>query len=125
MAGLNNFLKNLYGQIDGARRVGLVERRAQREAALNAWIAKEAPEAGYAEAIEALDKLSEESAFAARQNYWYGNATRPQLFGAARRLYRLALENQKPNDERESGYQERDMTHDGDGASLRPRGRQG
>jgi hypothetical protein len=110
LAGLNNFLKNLYGQIDGARRVGLVERRAQREAALNAWIAKEAPEAGYAEAIEALDKLSEESAFAARQNYWYGNATRPQLFGAARRLYRLALENQKPNDERESGYQERDMT---------------
>ncbi len=110
LSGLNNFLKNLYGQIDGARRVGLVDRRAQREAALNAWIAKEAPDAGYAEAIEALDKLSEESAFAARQNYWHGNATRPQLFGAARRLYRLAIENEKPNEDRESGYQERDMT---------------
>ncbi len=110
LAGLNNFLKNLYGQIDGARRVGLVDRRAQREAALNDWIAKNAPDAGYTEAITALDALSEESAFAARQDYWYNNATRPQLFGVARRLYRLSLENQKPNEERESGYQERDMT---------------
>jgi hypothetical protein len=110
LSGLNNFLKNLYGQIDGARRVGLVERRKERETELNDWIAKNANDAGYAEAITALDELSEESAFAARQNYWYGNATRPQLLRAAQRLYRLSKENQKPDAERESGYQERDMT---------------
>jgi V8-like Glu-specific endopeptidase len=109
LAGLNNFEKNLRGQINGARRVGLVDRRRAREDALNAWIAADASRAGYAEAIAALDALSEESATAARTNFWYNNATRPQLLGAAQRLYRLAKEKEKPNAQRESGYQERDM----------------
>ncbi|MBO6769361.1 MAG: S46 family peptidase [Erythrobacter sp.] len=109
LAGLNNFEKNLRGQIDGARRVGLVDRRRDREAALNAWIAADASRQPYATAIAALDALSEESATAARTNFWYNNATRPQLLGAAQRLYRLAKEKEKPNAQRESGYQERDM----------------
>ncbi|MEM7729703.1 MAG: S46 family peptidase [Pseudomonadota bacterium] len=109
LAGLNNYMKNLGGQIEGARRVGLVDRRAQREAALDAWIAAEAPDAGYVEAIAALDALSEESAQAARTNYWYNQATRPQLLGAAQRLYRLSKERVLPDAERESGYQARDM----------------
>lgn len=109
LAGINNYMKNLGGQMDGARRVGLVDRRAEREAALNAWIATEAPEAGYAEALVALDALSEESAQAQRSSYWYNNATRPQLLGVAQRLYRLSHEQLKDNADRESGYQERDM----------------
>jgi len=109
LAGLNNFMKNLGGQIEGARRVDLVGRRAEREAALNAWIAAEAPDAGYAEAIEALDALAEETAMAAQQSYWFGNATRPQLYNIARRLYRLSKESGKPDADRETGYQERDL----------------
>ncbi|WP_370189676.1 S46 family peptidase [Qipengyuania sp.] len=109
LAGLNNYEKNLRGQIDGARRVGLVERRRQREAALNAWIGADRTRAKYAKAIAALDALSQESATAARTNFWYNNATRAQLLSAAQRLYRLAKEKEKPNAERESGYQERDM----------------
>ncbi|WP_417322524.1 S46 family peptidase [Erythrobacter aureus] len=109
LAGLNNFEKNLRGQIDGARRVGLVDRRRAREDALNAWIAADASRQPYAAAIAALDALSEESATAARTNFWYNNATRPQLLSAAQRLYRLAKEKEKPNAQRESGYQERDM----------------
>lgn len=109
LAGLNNFEKNLRGQIDGARRVGLVERRQSREAALDAWIAADRSRAGYGKAIAALDTLTEESAKAARTNFWYGNVTRPQLLSAAQRLYRLAKEKQKPDAQRESGYQDRDM----------------
>lgn len=109
LAGINNYMKNLGGQMDGARRVGLVERRAEREAALNAWIAAEAPDAGYAEALVALDALSAESAQAQRSSYWYNNATRPQLLGVAQRLYRLSHESLKDNADRESGYQDRDM----------------
>jgi len=109
LAGLNNYMKNLGGQMDGARRVGLVERRAEREAALDAWIAAEAPDEGYAEALIALDALTVESAQAQRSSYWYNNATRPQLLGVAQRLYRLSHEQMKDDADRESGYQERDM----------------
>ncbi len=110
LAGLNNFEKNLRGQIEGARRVGLVDRRRDREAALGEWIAADASRAGYSEAIAALAELSQESAQASRTNFWYNNATRPSLLSAAQRLYRLSQERKKPNAERESGYQDRDMT---------------
>lgn len=109
LAGLNNSEKNLRGQIEGARRVGLVDRRREREAALAAWIKADPRRAGYGDAIAQLAALSEESTQAARTSYWYGNATRPALLGVAARLYRLAKENQKPNAERESGFQERDL----------------
>lgn len=109
LASLNNLNKNLGGQIEGARRVDLIERRATREEGLNNWIAAKAPNKGYAEAIEKLDALSTETATATRSNYWYNNATRPQLLGIAQRLYRLSHERMKPNSERESGYQERNM----------------
>ncbi len=110
LAGLNNFYKNLGGQVKGAKRVGLVERRAQRENTLNEWVAKNDDGQGFADAITDLDALSQESAQASRQQYWYRNVTRPSLLGAAKRLYRLSKESEKPDAERESGYQERDLT---------------
>ena len=109
LAGLNNYEKNLRGQIEGARRVGLIERRREREAALADWIAADPSRAAYGPAIENLAELSQESATAARTSFWYGNATRAQLLSVAQRLYRLAKEREKPNAQRESGYQERDM----------------
>ncbi len=109
LAGLNNFEKNLRGQIEGARRVGLVERRRQREAALAEWIAADPSRADYGTAIADLEALAQESAAAARTGFWYNNATRPQLLSAAQRIYRLAKEREKPDARREPGYQERDM----------------
>ena len=110
LSGLNNVEKNFRGQIAGARRVDLVGRRAAREAALADWIAADPSHAAYSEAIARVDQIAQEQADASRKNFWYNNATRPQLLGAAQRLYRLAKEHQKPNAERESGYQERDET---------------
>ena len=109
LAGLNNFLKNLKGQIDGARRNDLVGRRAQREAELNAWIAADPHRMMLGQAIEELDALSGERAVEAKRSFWYGNALRPQLLSAAQRLYRLAHERGKPDAAREGGYQDRDM----------------
>ena len=109
LASLNNFEKNTRGQLEGARRVGLVERRAEREQALAAWIAADPDRAAYGEASSGLTALSEETAQAARQAFWYNFATRPSLLSAAQRLYRLSHERQKPDAQRESGYQERDM----------------
>lgn len=110
LAGLNNAEKNFRGQMEGAERVGLVDRRRDREAALAEWIAADPSRAEYSTAISALADLSQESATAARTNFWYSNASRAAMFGVASRLYRLAKERQKPNAERESGYQERDIT---------------
>lgn len=110
LSGLNNVVKNFGGQIEGARRVGLVDRRAAREAELNAWIDADASRAGFADAISALDELAQESASEAQRSFWYNNATRPQMLSTAQRLYRWSLERQKPDAERERGYQDRDLT---------------
>ncbi len=109
LAGLNNYLKNRKGQVEGARRVGLVERRGAREAALLEWIETQPDADSYIESIRALDLLSEQIAAVNRQSFWYDQARRPQLLSAARRLYRLALEREKPDGERKPGYQERDL----------------
>lgn len=109
LAGLNNFMKNIGGQIEGARRVGLVDRRAARESALAEWIDAEAPDSGFAETLSKLDALTEEGAQATRDNWFYNNATRSTMLSTAQRLYRLAIEREKPDAERESGYQARDM----------------
>jgi len=77
---------------------------------LNKWIAQTDDEEGFAAAIKDLDELSQETALANRKNYWYRNVKRPQLLGSAIRLYRLSRENQKPDAEREQGFQERDMS---------------
>lgn len=110
LAGLNNYHKNRIGQIKGARRAGLAERRAEHEAKLNAWIAADASRETFAEAVRDLDQLIEEQNAKGRQSFWYDYASGPQLLSAARQLYRLAKEKDKPDSEREPGYQDRDLT---------------
>ncbi|MCI4646227.1 MAG: S46 family peptidase [Hyphomonadaceae bacterium] len=108
LASLNNFMKNLGGQIEGAERVGLLDRRAEREQALASWIIEQG-DADTAQAITLLDMLSEQIAAADRRAFWYDHVRRPQLLSAARKLYRLARERELPDAEREPGFQERDM----------------
>ena len=109
LAGINNGMKNIEGQLEGARRQRLVERRAQRDAALDAWIAADEKNAPLADAIRDYDALARESADVSRRYYHYNAARSSQLLDIARRLYRLAREQQKPDAEREPGYQERDL----------------
>jgi hypothetical protein len=110
LAGLNNLLKNLGGQLDGAERVGLTDRRAAREKALAHWANANPSRAIHAEAFDKMDKLVDEMNADARKDFWYNRVTSSQLLRAAQRLYRLAKEREKPDIEREPGYQERDMT---------------
>ncbi len=109
LASLNNYEKNRRGQIEGARRVGLVDLRREREAELDAWIAADPARAKYGKAIAQLDALTEEEAAADRADMWYQYATNSQLLNAAQRLYRLSIERQKPDAKRAPGYQDRDM----------------
>ncbi|MDE0660951.1 MAG: S46 family peptidase [Gammaproteobacteria bacterium] len=109
LAGINNGMKNAEGQLEGARRQRLVERRAQRDAALYDWVAADEGSAPLAQAIREYDALARESAEVSRRYYHYNGARGSQLFDVARRLYRLAREQQKPDAEREPGYQRRDL----------------
>ena len=110
LAGLNNFMKNIGGQLEGAERVGLRARRGERDAALQKWVATDPSGTTYSEAFAELDGLVDDITADARQDFWYDRVTSPQLLGAAQRLYRLAREQEKPDAEREPGYQDRDLT---------------
>lgn len=109
LASLNNFMKNTEGQLEGAKRVGLAERRAAREKELLDWIGDVKERQQYKESIAELDKLQKEINAFSKANFLYDNANRSQLLGVAKGLYRLAIEKQKPDEEREPGYQERDI----------------
>ncbi|MEO0410793.1 MAG: S46 family peptidase [Pseudomonadota bacterium] len=109
LAGLNNYSKNRKGQIEGARRTRLAERRADQEAAFDAWAKAETARAPYLEAVKQLDTLIDMDVAADKQAFWDGYAQSGRLLSAAKTLYRLAKERGKPDGEREAGFQERDL----------------
>ena len=109
LSGLNNYMKNLGGQVEGARRVDLTGRRQQREAALLDWVATRHGRTYYRRSISRLEAVIADKNQDARQHFWFNYALRPQLLAAAHQLYRLSRERQKPDAEREPGYQDRDL----------------
>ena len=110
VAGLNNALKLYQGQLDGfAQMDDPVGMKRAREDALKAWLAGRGAE-GEAQ-VAALAELERELAAteATRErNRWFPSAATGGLTGTAVTLYRNAIEQAKPDAERESGYQERD-----------------
>ena len=109
LASLNNFLKNTQGQLEGAKRVGLVSRRAEREEALTSWLTSQDKNA-LVDNITQLDSVMEERIRNNKQNFWYKNLSRAQLLSVAKQLYRNSIESEKPDAEREPGFQERDRS---------------
>src|SRR5690606_8736218 len=110
IAGLNNALKLYQGQLDGfAQMDDPVGMKRAREDALKAWLATRGDE-GKAQ-VEALAELERELAdneATRERDRWFPSVTSGSLTGTAVRLYRNAIEQAKPDAERESGYQERD-----------------
>ena len=110
MAGWNNTSKNYDGQLEGFQRNGVLGIKQREEAAVLAWL-KSQGEAGKAalqahaqlEALVAQDRQTQERDLVA------GMFGRTGVLGTATTLYRLAIEKAKPDAERESGYQERDL----------------
>ncbi|WP_299599023.1 S46 family peptidase [uncultured Microbulbifer sp.] len=111
IAGLNNYAKNFTGMMEGYDRSDLLQRKQQLEKSLQAWIEAN-PEASkkYASVISDLQKLITEQQSTQERDLLLGYMNRSSMLSAAQRLYRLSLEKQKPDMEREPGYQDRDMT---------------
>ena len=111
MAGLDNATKNYQGMLNGFSKSDILERKTRLEGQLQAWIEADTDRGGRdRSAFQDLTELvAEEQSLKERSLFYEYLARRGELLRTARRLYRLAREQQKPDLERESGYQERDL----------------
>lgn len=111
VASLNNYKKNLEGQIEGYASSGTLARKQTRDKTLANWIqADAARKTQYGDALTELEALVAKSASTREQDLYYGLAHRSSLLGTAQMLYRLSIESEKPDAEREPGFQARDIT---------------
>ncbi len=109
VAGLNNYMKNRQGMLDSYADSDLLARKQAEHEALKQWVnSSRKNRAAYADDLEAIERLLKASQERARKDYALAVAT-PRLLSMARTLYRLSHEQTKPNAERKSGYQERDL----------------
>ncbi len=110
VAGLNNYLKNFGGQLEGLHRADAVAVKSTQEAALEAWL-KQQGGAENAELAADIGKLRQQIASdqATRErDLAIGLVSRASLFSTAVRLTHLAKERPKADLARDAGYQERD-----------------
>ena len=106
--GLNNVLKKTRGLLDGFARKDIAAIKDVQDAEFRGW------QKGHAGAnsrlLAELDGVIAQDMALQRQEAAWLEATHSDLLKSARTLYRLALERQKPDAQRESGYQERDLS---------------
>lgn len=109
IASVNNYYKNRKGMLTSYANSDFLQRKTAEHKALKAWVnADPARKAQYAADIEQAEKLIAERDANAKKGFYLGYA-QPKFLSSARSLYRLANERTKPDAERKSGYQERDM----------------
>jgi hypothetical protein len=101
--------------LEGFGKGNLVERKLELERELQSWMADNpGQQRGDLSAIEALQTLVRESQSQQQRGLYYGFTSRAALLSAASTLYRLAREQEKPDEAREPGYQERDLVRIGE-----------
>ena len=110
LAGLNNYAKNFKSMVDSYRHSDFINRRKQSERGLIEWLkANSAKSRQYGPAIKRLLSLIELNQATKERDLVRGYMRYASLPSVAVRLYRLAVEKQKPDEEREPGFQVRDL----------------
>jgi hypothetical protein len=109
VASVNNYYKNRKGMLTSYENSDFLARKTREHAELKAWVnANPARKAQYAADIEQAEKLIAQRDAETRQRFFLSYA-QPRFLSSARTLYRLANERTKPDTERKSGFQERDL----------------
>jgi hypothetical protein len=109
IAGVNNYYKNRKGMLTSYANSDFLQRKTAEHNALKTWVNANAQrKAQYAADIEAAEKLIAERDAGVKKSFYLGYA-QPRFLTSARTLYRLANERAKPDTERKTGYQERDL----------------
>ena len=110
MAGWNNTSKNYEGQLAGFERIHAAAQKQAVEAAVLEGLRRQGAQgAAGLEAHARLVALLEQGKATRERDLVLGMFHNTATIGAAAQLYRLSIERAKPNAERESGYQERDL----------------
>lgn len=110
MASWNNTSKNYDGQLEGFKRIDAAGQKQREEAAVLAWLKGQGAKGQPAlDAHATLLALLEQNRGTRERDLTLAMFNNTAMVGSATQLYRLAIEREKPNAERESGYQERDL----------------
>jgi len=104
---LNNVLKKTQGLMDGFARTDIAAIKDKQDAEFRGWY-KQHGKGG--SLLSDLDTAIGTDMQTSQQEAAWAEATHSDLLKSARTLYRLALERQKPDAQREAGYQERDLS---------------
>ena len=107
--GLNNRLKKTLGLLDGFARKDIAAIKDEQDKEFRTWLFKNKSNAEASALLKALDQVITEDMALSQEEYAWSVATTSDLLKSAQSLYRLAIENEKPNAERQTGYQERDV----------------
>ena len=105
---LNNVMKKTRGLMDGFARKDIAAIKDVQDAEFRAWYAKQ-PNADKA-LLPELDALIAADIALSDEEFGFSVATTGDLLKSGATLYRLAQESAKPDAERESGYQQRDLS---------------
>ncbi|PZQ24560.1 MAG: dipeptidyl-peptidase 7, partial [Stenotrophomonas acidaminiphila] len=110
MAGWNNTSKNYDGQLEGFKRIDAAGQKQREEAEVVAWLKGQGAKGQPAlDAHAKLLALLEQNKATRERDLTLAMFNNTAMVGSATQLYRLSLEREKANAERESGYQERDL----------------
>ncbi|MNK40458.1 Peptidase S46 [compost metagenome] len=104
---INNVLKKTQGLLDGFVRKDIAAIKDVQDAEFRAWYAKQ-PNVSPTLLAELDAAIASDMALSEEEFAWTV-ATNSDLLKSARTIYRLSLERQKADAERESGYQQRDL----------------
>ncbi len=104
---INNVLKKTQGLLDGFARKDIAAIKDVQDAEFRAWYAKQ-PNVS-ATLLAELDAAIASDMALSEEEFAWSVATNSDLLKSARTVYRLSLERQKADAERESGFQQRDL----------------
>jgi hypothetical protein len=109
VAGLNNYAKNFQGMIEGFGRSQMLSHKTQFEDTMRRWIQSD-PErqTRFGGVIERLEKAVASAQQFEKTRLYQGLLTGTGLFPAARSIVKWSINQKKPDNERELGYQDRD-----------------
>ena len=105
--GINNGMKKSQGLLEGFARKDIAAIKDVQLAEFRSWFSQHSSDTRL---LTELEQVINADMLLTEQEFAFSVALHSDMLRSARSLYRLALERKKPDAERESGYQERDVS---------------